>query len=122
MTDYLNDSYQFCRLFFYHFRNDFAHDGLFDFYVQSLQNIDSLIEDLWTYVQNDACYKDNTYVIIITDHGRGEGAEKASKWTSHGLDVSGAEQTWMAVLGPDVRALVKQAMSSYIPPKLHQQY
>lgn len=100
--------------------DDFAHDGSFDFYIQSLQNTDSLIEDLWKYVQNDSFYKDNTYVIITTDHGRGEGVEKASKWTSHGLNVAGAEQTWMAILGPNVNAIGEasneQLFTSQIAP------
>jgi hypothetical protein len=84
--------------------DDFAHDGHFDFYMKSLHNTDGLIADLWNYVQTDSFYKDNTYVIITTDHGRGEGTEEGSKWTSHGSDVVGAEQTWMAILGPDVAA------------------
>ena len=82
--------------------DDYAHGGLFDFYMKSLQNTDALIEDLWNYVQNDPFYKDNTYFIITTDHGRGEGVEEGSKWTSHGTNVKGAEHTWLAILGPDV--------------------
>jgi hypothetical protein len=82
--------------------DDFAHGGLFDFYMKSLQNTDALIADLWNYVQNDPFYKDNTYFIITTDHGRGEGAQEDSKWTSHGADVKGAEHTWIAILGPDI--------------------
>ena len=84
--------------------DDFAHGGLFDFYTKSLNNTDALIEDLWNYVQSDSFYKDNTYFIITTDHGRGEGTEEGSKWTGHGTDVEGADQTWMAILGPDVKA------------------
>jgi len=82
--------------------DDFAHGGQFDFYMKSLQNTDALISDLWSYVQNDDFYKDNTYFIITTDHGRGEGAQEDSKWTSHGTDVKGAEHTWIAILGPNV--------------------
>jgi hypothetical protein len=84
--------------------DDFAHDGHFDFYMKSLHNTDALIADLWNYVQTDSFYKDNTYFIITTDHGRGEGTEEGSKWTSHGTNVAGAEQTWLAILGPDVSA------------------
>lgn len=83
--------------------DDFAHDGTFDFYIKSLHNTDALIKDLWDYVQNDAFYKDNTYFIITTDHGRGTGTEKASRWTSHGDEVQGADQTWIAVLGPTIK-------------------
>ncbi|WP_282179246.1 alkaline phosphatase family protein [Maribacter stanieri] len=85
--------------------DDFAHGGLFDFYMKSLQNTDALIADLWSFVQNDPIYKDNTYFIITTDHGRGEGIEEGSKWTGHGSDVKGAEHTWLAILGPDIKAI-----------------
>jgi hypothetical protein len=83
--------------------DDFAHAGFFDFYTKSIHNTDALIEDLWNYVQNDPFYKDNTYFVITTDHGRGIGAEKDSKWTDHGSEVKGADQTWMAILGPNVK-------------------
>jgi membrane-anchored protein YejM (alkaline phosphatase superfamily) len=85
--------------------DDFAHAGLFDMYIKSLKNTDDLIKDLWQYVQKDSFYKDNTYFIITTDHGRGKGAQENSKWTDHGKDVQGANQTWMAVLGPNVKAI-----------------
>lgn len=102
--------------------DDFAHGGLFDFYMKSLQNTDTLIADLWNFVQNDTFYKDNTYFIITTDHGRGEGAHEDSKWTSHGSDVKGAEHTWMAVLGPDVKAMgevsEKQLYTNQIAPTI----
>jgi hypothetical protein len=84
--------------------DDFAHAGFFDLYTKSMHNTDALIEDLWNYVQNDPFYKNNSYFIITTDHGRGTGVEKDSKWTDHGNDVKGADQTWMAVLGPNVKA------------------
>ena len=68
-----------------------------------MHNTDALIEDLWSYVQNDSFYKDSTFFIITTDHGRGSGTEEGSKWTGHGKDVAGADQTWIAILGPDVK-------------------
>jgi len=74
-------------------------------YTKSLNNTDALIADLWQYVQNDRFYKDNTYFIITTDHGRGKGTEETSKWTGHGEDVEEANQTWMAILGPNVKAI-----------------
>lgn len=84
--------------------DDFAHAGLFDFYTKSLHNTDALLQDLWNYVQNDSFYKDNTYFIITTDHGRGIGTAKDSKWTDHSTAVGGADQTWIAILGPQVQA------------------
>ncbi|WP_117880699.1 sulfatase-like hydrolase/transferase [Aureibaculum luteum] len=84
--------------------DDFAHDGSFNSYIKSLKNTDALIEDLWDYVQENEFYKNNTYFIITTDHGRGVGVEKSSSWTSHGKEVIGATQTWLAVLGPKIEA------------------
>jgi hypothetical protein len=83
--------------------DDFAHAGFFDFYTKSIHNTDALIEDLWNYVQNDPFYSNNTYFVITTDHGRGSGVEKDSKWTDHGSNVKGADQTWMAILGPSIK-------------------
>ncbi|MDP2525394.1 sulfatase-like hydrolase/transferase [Maribacter dokdonensis] len=83
--------------------DDFAHGGKFDFYMKSLHNTDALIADLWQYVQQDDFYKDNTYFIITTDHGRGSGILEDSKWTSHGSNVKEAQHTWMAILGPNVK-------------------
>lgn len=84
--------------------DDFAHEGAFDYYIKSLNTTDSMIADLWNYVQNNPFYKDNTYFIISTDHGRGVGAQEDSIWTSHGKDVKGADQTWLAVIGPNIKA------------------
>lgn len=83
--------------------DDFAHGGSFDDYIKSLKNTDALIENLWNYVQGNTFYKDNTYFIITTDHGRGVGAEDNSSWTGHGKDVKGATETWLAVLGPNIK-------------------
>ncbi|TDS16654.1 phosphopentomutase/2,3-bisphosphoglycerate-independent phosphoglycerate mutase family metalloenzyme [Maribacter caenipelagi] len=102
--------------------DDFAHGGQFDFYMKSLHNTDALIADLWDYVQNDAFYKDNTYFIITTDHGRGNGVQEDSKWTSHGTDVKGAEHTWIAILGPKVNPVGEvgngQLFANQIAPTL----
>tara|TARA_Y100000389_G_scaffold203837_1_gene253692 strand:- start:53 stop:1114 length:1062 start_codon:yes stop_codon:yes gene_type:complete len=74
--------------------DDFAHMGDYDQYIKSLHNSDQMIEELWEYVQNDKFYKDNTYFIITTDHGRGTN----EKWSGHGNSKS----TWAAILGPNL--------------------
>lgn len=82
--------------------DDFAHEGSYDMYIKSLKNTDGLIEDLWSFVQSDPFYKNNTYFIVTTDHGRGKGVEKNHEWTSHGANIVDAEYTWMAIMGPMV--------------------
>jgi hypothetical protein len=53
-----------------------------------------MISELWGYVQSNKFYKDNTYFIITTDHGRGlmEG------WSGHGT----SQASWLAILGPSI--------------------
>jgi len=53
-------------------------------------------------------YRGTTTFIITTDHGRGSGPEK---WRDHGKDVDGAEDIWIAVLGPDTPALGERAQA-----------
>lgn len=85
--------------------DEFAHYGSYDTYIKSLHYTDAFIKSMWEYVNSDPFYKDNTYLIITTDHGRGNGAEEDSMWTSHGINVRGAEMTWLAVLGPNLNPL-----------------
>jgi len=83
--------------------DSFSHAGSYDNYIASLHNTDKMIEELWTYLQDHPFYKDNTYMFITTDHGRGDGDVPNSMWTSHGSGANGCEYTWLAILGPDIK-------------------
>ena len=61
-----------------------------------------MIKELWDYLQNNSYYKNNTYVFITTDHGRGDGDFPNSMWTSHGISVEGCEDIWLGILGPNL--------------------
>jgi hypothetical protein len=47
-------------------------------------------------------YRGSTTFIITTDHGRGS---KGKEWRDHGEKIDGAEDIWIAVIGPDTPAL-----------------
>ena len=47
-------------------------------------------------------YQGKTTFIITTDHGRGSGPKD---WKNHGKTIEGAEDMWMAFLGPDTPPL-----------------
>ncbi|WP_121813055.1 alkaline phosphatase family protein [Mucilaginibacter kameinonensis] len=81
--------------------DDQAHEGRYDFYLDAIHSIDAMIGKLWTYVQNDPFYKNNTTIMIMPDHGRGDG----NQWTSHGASIPHANDTWLMVLGPKVKRL-----------------
>ncbi len=83
--------------------DDFAHGGDYDAYLHSAHQTDQFIDDLWAFTQNDPVYKGKTTFIITTDHGRG--TEPLDTWRGHGTDIDGADQIWMAILGPDTPAL-----------------
>ena len=81
--------------------DEWAHAGRYDLYLRAAHQVDAYLADLWARVQADPQYRDRTTMIVLTDHGRGYGA----RWRDHGQDVTGAENIWMAVLGPDTPAL-----------------
>lgn len=74
-----------------------AHEGHYDMYLQKAASVDKMIADIWYYLQTDPFYKNNTTLIITTDHGRGK---KRSAWRTHGFWIKGSGETWLAVMGP----------------------
>lgn len=83
--------------------DDLAHEGNYQFYLQSAHKEDGFLNELWQYLQSDPQYKDKTTLIVTCDHGRGD--LPIEKWVSHGTDISNSQQTWVAVIGPDTPPL-----------------
>lgn len=88
--------------------DEWAHSGRYDMVLRSAHQVDAFIADLWATMQAMPEYRGTTTFIITTDHGRGSGPEK---WRDHGKDVDGAEDIWIAVLGPDTPALGERAQA-----------
>lgn len=96
--------------------DDFAHDGKYDEYLKAAHRTDKFIDDLWQTLQSIEQYKNNTNLIIVSDHGRGSNTED---WQYHASanavksnmkrlskfeqGIVGSEHIWMAALGPDIR-------------------
>ena len=83
--------------------DDWAHDGRYDAYLRSARQTDEFIQALYELTQSMDQYRDKTTFIISTDHGRG--TEPIDTWRSHGTQINNADQIWIAVLGPDSKAL-----------------
>jgi hypothetical protein len=79
-----------------------AHRGRYDLYLQSANRCDQMIAELWNWVQTTAGYKDNSCIVITTDHGRGR---RASKWKSHSSFIGGSSETWLALMGKAIQPL-----------------
>jgi arylsulfatase A-like enzyme len=82
--------------------DEYAHARRYDLYVEQANKIDRMIADLWHWIQTTPGYKDNTNILITTDHGRGS---RDSKWGSHSSFISGSSQTWIALMGPGIKPL-----------------
>ncbi len=78
--------------------DDFAHAGEYGAYLNSAHNTDAFIAELWSFLQSDSKYKNKTTLLITCDHGRGN---DSTGWKSHGTKISGSDQIWCAILGPD---------------------
>ena len=79
--------------------DEWAHEGRYDLYLRAAHKIDGYVRELWETLQSIPQYKNNTAFIITTDHGRGSGL---TEWKNHGASTKGAEDIWIAALGPDV--------------------
>jgi hypothetical protein len=80
--------------------DEYAHGGRYDQYIQQAHLTDKWISNLWQLLQSLPQYRNNTTLIITTDHGRGDAVKK--EWTSHSADIAGADQIWMAFLGKGI--------------------
>jgi hypothetical protein len=80
-----------------------GHGGRYDQYLKSAHQTDKMIGELWNWIQSQEDYKDQTTLLITTDHGRGNKAKRS--WKNHGRLSFGSGQIWFAVLGPDTPAL-----------------
>ena len=80
--------------------DEFAHQGMYDYYLDAANKADMWIKMIWDYLQSDPAYANKTTLIITTDHGRGVAAN--GNWKHHGSDIRGANQLWMAAVGSSV--------------------
>jgi hypothetical protein len=82
--------------------DDWAHEGKYDLVLQAAHQDDAFIAELWNTMQGMPAYRNQVTFIVTTDHGRGSGLEQ---WKNHDKDIDGAENIWIAVIGPDTPAL-----------------
>lgn len=92
-----------------HLHGDVARDrgcelGIFH-YHQALRAADYYIGRMWRLLQTDPYYRDSTYLMVTTDHGRDEG-----EWWDHGACVAqgkplcpGCGEVFAVVAGPGVK-------------------
>ena len=82
--------------------DEWAHARRYDLYLQMARRADEMVRELWETMQGIDQYRDKTTLVLTVDHGRGR---TPRDWTDHNAKVEGAEEVWMAVMGPDTPAL-----------------
>ncbi len=83
--------------------DDLAHAGMYDLYLAAAHAKDAMLADIWDILQSDPQYKNKTTLLITCDHGRG--GLGLDTWRDHGQEVKESGETWLAVIGPDTKAL-----------------
>ncbi len=82
--------------------DEYAHSKRYDLYLQQANQADRMLAELWQWIQTTPGYKNNTSLLITTDHGRGK---MDKNWTSHSTFIRGSSQTWIAMIGPSIEPL-----------------
>ena len=78
--------------------DEWAHAAHYKDYLNAAHQVDSWLNDIWSFIQNDSIYRNKTLLFVTVDHGRGEN----EKWTSHNSKIENSNQIWFAVIGPGI--------------------
>lgn len=82
--------------------DEWSHAGRYDKYLEAAHRVDSYLKELWETLQSMPQYRGKTSLIFLPDHGRGEAPVE---WKSHGQKIPDSKYIWMAIAGPDTKAM-----------------
>ncbi len=77
-----------------------GHAQNWERYIQAHRDIDSMVMDLYTAIQNDPEMKGKTDFYITNDHGRHLDGHK-NAWVTHGDGCEGCRHISLLAIGPD---------------------
>jgi len=86
--------------------DEWAHERRYDLYLEAAHRNDAYLRALWDEMQATDAYAGRTTLVVAVDHGRGR---TRREWTDHGAKVRGADEVWLALLGPRVPPLGSRA-------------
>ncbi len=73
-----------------------GHDGNWDRYTASIATTDSILIDLWNWLEDQPDFSGQTALFLVNDHGR-----HLIDWTNHGDTCLGCVRLNFLALGPD---------------------
>lgn len=91
--------------------DEWSHAGRYDRLLTSARTVDEYLRAIWSFAQSHPEYGGRTTLIVTTDHGRGR---TVKDWTNHGQSVDGAEEMWLAIIGPDTPPLGERRNASTV--------
>lgn len=78
----------------------YGHANDWEGYMDSIEETDSLVYELWRYLQMDTVYQNKTALLITNDHGRHLPGHRDG-FVSHGDLCEGCKHISLLALGPD---------------------
>lgn len=92
--------------------DEWAHAGMYKNYLDAARQVDKWIEELWNWLQKQPQYAGRTTLLFTTDHGRGDVIK--TQWTDHGADIVGANEIFLAAIGPKIKVLGEASNSKQL--------
>jgi len=80
-----------------------GHSGIWSAYTSAIRDADSLVNEIWTYIQADPALAGNTTMIVSNDHGRHLDSVSTG-FKDHGDGCEGCRHIMLLVVGPDTPA------------------
>ena len=84
---------------------DHAGHTEWGWYLEAILDADRIVGELWDLVQSDPEYRDQTTLLVTTDHGRHD--DEHGGFKSHGGISEGDKRLFLLAIGPDIKAGVE---------------
>ncbi len=87
-----------------------GHEAEWHYYADSIRWADRHVWEMWEALQAETRYRDKTYFIITTDHGRH--IPDRGGYVHHGCFCEGCQHAFMLLIGPGIKR-------DYVSDELH---
>lgn len=79
----------------------YGHLDRFNDYIKAIQTADSLVYEIWQYIQSDPFYADKTIMTVTNDHGRHD--DSNGGYQHHGCGCEGCRKIMFLAIGPGIK-------------------
>ncbi len=79
-----------------------GHYGDRDAYLDAVRGLDDPIADLHAWIRDTEALADDTWFLLLTDHGRHTHADTDPVWRNHGCSCNGCRHIAFVLTGPGV--------------------